>query len=94
MQRAHTWTEPTKLWITLCPAAMPVDVTPVINDWMNNETVIQRAAVYKLMNFELGTSPEAAEAHCIVIGPAMKHLGVWVAFATGDMWTNIFLLIN
>jgi hypothetical protein len=24
----------------------------------------------------------------------MKHLGVWVAFATGDMWTNIFLLIN
>eukprot|EP00435_Cladocopium_sp_Y103_P030362 s546_g7.t1 len=55
---------------------MPVDVAPVINDWMGNETIIQRAAVYKLMNFELGTTPEAAEAHSLIIGPTMKHLGL------------------
>ena len=64
---------------------MPVDVAPVINEWMSNETVVQRAAVYKLMNYELGMTPEAAEAHCIIIRPAMKHFGVWVAFATGDI---------
>ena len=55
--------------------AMPVDVAPVVQAWMECPTIIQRAAVQKLMSFELGPTPEAAESHALVLAPVMKHLG-------------------
>ncbi|CAK9085079.1 unnamed protein product [Durusdinium trenchii] len=55
---------------------MPVDVAPVVQAWMECPTIIQRAAVQKLMSFELGPTPEAAESHALVLAPVMKHLGL------------------
>ena len=58
---------------------MPVDVQPLVAEWMADDKVVQLAAIYKLMNYELGISAEAAESHAIIIGPIMKHLGFLVA---------------
>ena len=57
-------------------AAMPVDVSEVVKDWMDVEIIKSRAAVYKLMSYELGINPEAAESHSIVLAPLMQHLGL------------------
>lgn len=57
-------------------AAMPVDVSEVVKDWMAVETIKSRAAVYKLMSYELGINPEAAESHSVVLSPLMQHLGL------------------
>lgn len=58
---------------------MPLDVGPVLKDWMGCEALVQRAAVLKLMNFELGINPDAAESHSAIIAPVMQHLGFLVA---------------
>ena len=63
-----------------CPlSAMPVDVLPIVKDWMDHSVLCQWGAVYSLMSIELGVSPEAAESHQIILIPVMKHVGTWVA---------------
>lgn len=61
------------------PAAMPVDVSAVVKDWMGESVIIQRAAVGKVMSMELGIDPDAAQAHAIILAPVMKHLGLLIA---------------
>lgn len=61
-------------------AAMPVDIAAVVKDWLDEPPVVQRAAVYKLMSYELGISPDAAESHSIILAPMMKHVGLPNAF--------------
>lgn len=51
----------------------------VLQDWLANDVIKQRACLYKLMSFELGLSPEAAESHSVILAPLMHHLGLVVA---------------
>ena len=77
-----------------CPiVAMPVDVGPVLKEWMECEAVVQRASVLKLMSVELGVSPNAAEAHTIIIAPVMKHLGFLFAHAASVLCMQLCLTL-
>lgn len=55
---------------------MPVDVSLVVKEWLDAPTIIQRAAMFKLMSYEIGITPDAAEAHSIILAPVMQHLGL------------------
>ena len=59
---------------------MPVDIGPLVKDWMESDILVGRAATKDLVQPALGICPVAAEAHAILLAPTIKHLGPLPAY--------------
>ncbi|CAK9055325.1 unnamed protein product [Durusdinium trenchii] len=55
---------------------MPVDITPVLKEWMDQDELVSQAAVHNLVSIGVGMDIDAAESHGILLAPVMKHLGL------------------